>query len=689
MGAHLPNSCTRLIGCFIAVPQVPATLAKACLDSVPIGKQEALKLVDSIKPYLEWQSDAAYKADPPADYGFVPVDIFGALAKVRQNIVDDKYKGEADFQLDLYKTVFGPGHDGHMYFYPDALARVFRYTRQRALISVSEDGVSAPVIKVLEDFKADPKSAKAVSKINGIDAPKYLETVFRRATWNQDVDSGYNGMFYQRSLEATGGKGYFKAGGRTSFIYEGPNTTITYVDGTTVSFENQAAISGNLNGVVDGASYYKKFCTPKPPAKALPAASKVVNGALPGYPAPVIIDSEGIVSGYYLQGEGVEDVAVIVLTAFESNSPAEFQATVHDFIQKAKADGKKKIVIDFQGNGGGYILLGYDFYRQFFPQIEQDGFSRWKEAKSFLDISRIFSDEAANLDTATSDDAQAIEDASSWFNYRYDLNLTNDPFKTFQDKFAPHVFKNTDYTALMRWNLTDPLTTTNATYGLGIEISGYGKLANLTQPFAAEDIVMIYDGVCASTCTLASEMLRIQGGVKSIAFGGRPDVGAIQGVGGVKGAQVLGYSSIKYYIDRANSLTNDPKQKAEFARYNDYAIQRSTACGINARDQILKDNVNDGLPAQFVAEETDCRLYWTEPMINDITEVWKAAAQSAFNNKKCNAGGIKHSGAKQARAAVEEKFVKRGSMLASVDFSQRPHLNNIEWVAQHLQKAIP
>ena len=75
----------------------------------------------------------------------------------------------------------------------------------------------------------------------------------------------------------------------------------------------------------------------------------------------------------------------------------------------------------------------------------------------------------------------------------------------------------------MRWNFNDNLTTTNTTYGLGTDITGYGSRANFTQPFAAEDIIMVYDGGCASTCVLFSEWMRLDGKVKSVMFGGRPN----------------------------------------------------------------------------------------------------------------------------------------------------------------------
>lgn len=39
-----------------ATPTIAAAVAHDCLLSVPLGQQEALDLIDSIEPYLEWQS---------------------------------------------------------------------------------------------------------------------------------------------------------------------------------------------------------------------------------------------------------------------------------------------------------------------------------------------------------------------------------------------------------------------------------------------------------------------------------------------------------------------------------------------------------------------------------------------------------------------------------------------------------
>ncbi|KAF4125503.1 peptidase S41 family protein, partial [Geosmithia morbida] len=657
--------------------------------SVPLGKQAALDLVDAIEPYLEWQSDAAYLKNPPQDYFYPGFDLFENLSKVRANLEADKYDGEYDFMTDLYETVFLPGHDGHYLFYPDILSRAFKWSRQRSLVSISEDGTSLPVIKLYEDIITDPATAPEVTKINGVDASRYVEETINKGTYNQDVDSAYNSMFYSKAGEASAGiTGYFAGSGRISMIYQGPTTTFTFSNGTDLTLENEAQVIGDMTGVVDGTSFYEKFCTPQQTAE-----SKVQSygDAQPsGYPKPVISTSDSIVSGYYLEGEGLEDVAVIALLAFESASPVEFQAVTRDFLAEAKAAGKTKLVVDFQYNGGGYILLGYDFFRQLFPHILEDGFSRWKENGAFDAISDIVSKVSEGVDPYTSDDSTLIALYQSWFNYRYDLNETYQPFETFDDKFSPHIYENTPYTNLMRWNLSDPLTTRNATYGLGTDISGYGVFQNLTQPFAAEDIVLLYDGVCASTCSIASEMLRIQGKVKSVAFGGRPKEGAIQGAGGVKGSQVLQFGDILEYARVAANLTTDEEHLAELERYTELPIQRATAANVNVRDQILRDNLDDGVPAQFVTEEADCRLYWTADMIADVSKIWEAAANSAFNGAKCAHGAISRplsSGSATVSASSGSGVSYRppvSRLSDSVD--KTPFKPTKEWAAFHQQK---
>lgn len=127
---------------------------------------------------------------------------------------------------------------------------------------------------------------------------------------------------------------------------------------------------------------------------------------------------------------------------------------------------------------------------RFFPSIIQDGFSRLRQHDAFKVMSTGVSRYAANFSTS-SEDAKEYFAYGSVLNYRYDLNLTDNKFPTYDDKFGPYEFNGDEYTNLLRWNLEDQATIVDADWGVGLTITGYGDRQNFTQPFAAEDIIMV------------------------------------------------------------------------------------------------------------------------------------------------------------------------------------------------------
>ena len=134
--------------------------------------------------------------------------------------------------------------------------------------------------------------------------------------------------------------------------------------------------------------------------------------------------------------------------------------------------------------------------------------------------------------------------------------------------------------------------------------------------------------------------MRLQAGVKSIVYGGRPTKDPTQAVGGTKGANNYPYN---YIMTLASVPLNDatPSQLANWTSlraYGDLANNRSTDNSLNVRDQILRPNLGDGIPAQFIYEEADCRVFWEPGMINDMKAIWKRAADVAWGGSKCVAG---------------------------------------------------
>ncbi len=472
--------------------------------------------------------DSAYLKDPPANYFYPPHDIFAYLASVKAKLENDIYANEYEFQEDLYQ-VFARAHDGHLVFYPKpfngadrdllcpSATMVSRFLRSSFMVSFSVSCRSEMAKKFTEDVVSSPSTAPVVVLINGIDAATYVEDFIYTASFNQDADAAYNTMFSEKAFVAGGvSNGYFSGGGRiryvigvifkytcfvayrNRYIYPGNVTTFSFSNRTTLSLENIAQVKGNFTGVVDGESFYSQFCTGPQSSVSAAAGSTSLTGTgaaasgitATGYPSPVVITNDTIVSGYYLKDTGYEGVAVLALLAFESESPLEFQMVAQQFLADAVRDGKTKLVVDLSANGGGYILQGYDMFRQLFPDIVQDGYTRLRENGMLQRVAEIFSTISEDFDllTATSDE---IYDYENILNYRYDLNLTNQPFESFDAKFGPHVYMGDNFTNIIRWNLTDPLTTSNATFGFGTDITGYNSRTNFTQPFEAENIIMV------------------------------------------------------------------------------------------------------------------------------------------------------------------------------------------------------
>ncbi|KAK7984534.1 cytochrome P450 monooxygenase-like protein [Apiospora arundinis] len=648
-----------------ATPTVEAKVAYACLNSVPVAKEAALKFVDELVPYLEWQSDTDWKKDPPASYFYPGYDMWAELASVREGIASDKYKSEYAWQVDMYTRVFGPGHDGHLYVYSDVLTNALEWARPFALVSVSEDGQATPEIKVYEDVMGSPETASTLQKINGKDAATYLEDVIFAVSGNQDKDSAYNSMFYEKAFAASKGTGYFKQGGRTRYVYPGEKTSFSFANGTELELANSAIIKGNWSGVVDGPSFFKKFApyaadpalagSAPAPTTSTSAPPVATPTGVPGYPKPQIVSSDTVVSGYYLDKPGFEDVAVLSMLSFSPANPVEFQQVVEKFFAKAAADGKKKLVVDVQVNGGGYIFQGYDTFRQIFPDIEQEGTGHWRYSPGFEAVSKVFSKNCEGYNPYTASD-ELIQQCEGVYNWGYDYDRNNKNFTSFKEKFPPAEFKNDKYTELIQWNFDNPLDTINATYGIGYDITGYGTRKNFTRPFGGpENIVVLYDGYCASTCTLFSQFMKWDAGVQFIAMGGRPSVkDKIQGVGGVKGSQSYSFSNIYTYTQLAKKHTEDPALVKELERFTKYPFSRASNAGVNVKNEILRQNWDDGTPAQFVAEYADCRLFWKADMHKDITNLWTAAADAAFKGGKCAFGAIDYSKTKKTTATRSE-----------------------------------
>jgi Peptidase family S41 len=578
--------------------------------------------------------------------------------------------------------VFSNAHDGHFYWLPDSVFDIIRFTRPMPLVSLSSDGQEEPSVFAYADVLLAAKDStfkpSPVVEIDGQEAEGYLQA-FSSASISHDPDALWNDMFYDLSQIAQGGAGTatggFSCSSFFSASYPGPQTKVTFDNGTTVTIQNKARKFVDFTGVTSGADLYNKFLTPTPAkekqmkdklsklgkATGKEAGRSAAANNLVGYPKPILQDSSHTVNGFYLDGAEYKDVAVLTVTSFEPTDLLEFQNVLSKFIAQAKADGKTKLVIDLSSNPGGYIILGYELFRQLFPTIEPYGGSRYREHQAFRDISHVFNSATTNYSRADSDpnDVQWME--SSAYSVSQDLDLEEKRFKSWKQKYGPYKHQNDEFSSGIRWNLTDVWNDG------GFVITGYGTRSNYTQPFAAEDILLLQNGDCASTCTIFSEMMRQQAKVKTVMFGGRPsNYGVAQGVGQVKGAQAYGLMNIyKDTLLTFQYATPDQNKQMADSPITQYQstlpfTRTSIGGGVNYKDG-LREGDEGQTPLQFYYEPADCRMYYTADMTVDVSAIWKAASGSKWiDGNECVAGDYDASSRK--RNAVKRNKTKTSTI---------------------------
>jgi hypothetical protein len=226
---------------------------------------------------------------------------------------------------------------------------------------------------------------RAIVKINGQDAATVIEQTNLEFSMLQDPDSQWNSGFPSYAVPDTL---TFVAG---SLNYRGPRTTITYDNGQERSEDNYAIIrrGANLTGISTGEDYYNRFCNPNNAVAAPPSSSSPSPNTPPpapgppppfieGFPYPIVRDNgSNTTAGYFLNGTGYDDVAVLSLLSFAPANPQadavgylnDFQKTTRNFLAMSKQANKKRLIIDLSANGGGLVITAYDLYGQVCTEI--------------------------------------------------------------------------------------------------------------------------------------------------------------------------------------------------------------------------------------------------------------------------------------------------------------------------------
>ena len=352
--------------------------------------------------------------------------------------------------------------------------------------------------------------------------------------------------------------------------------------------------------------------------------------ANPAYPPDPIVSQPdlGTVQGGYVTGyilnDGVTGVLSIPSFFMTAANADTFSTAVRDFLVRSKEKGCTRVIIDVQRNVGGSDLLATDTFKQFFPHIDPFNGGRTRAYKTNDALGNTFTNYYTSTPPANQDPAFEDLSASVWVSPVYINAETSANFSSWSEYFGPHPANGDQFTTVQRDNLSSVIFTQQTS---GIIVYGFAnETVNTTQPYPAKDVIILTDAYCSSACAHFVEMMKHEGGARTVVAGGRPGVGPMQAVGGTRGAQL--YSSFDIDTDISigkdfnSSLTNVPEHRDDI----DFIL---TFAGFNFKDSIRK---GDDTPLQFKYEAADCRIYYTTWTIYNYINLWNYVIDALYRN---------------------------------------------------------
>lgn len=524
----LTSSSSNDLTCLLETSAyVAPDLAYNCLTSVPLHVEAAILLLNSLKGFLQLHTTTDYLRYPPTGYLWDAIDIPKTLSEIETKVKSEKYNSEYDFQLDV-TALINHCHDGHLPFTGDLVGAItfIRSWTNTSLVSLSSDGIQTPEVYIWSDVLYldkndnynfdDPKisGVSPLKAINNISVQDFLQVQSLIAA-PQDPDALYNGLMLNPATDS-----YFTPSPSGStwinpLFYPGLETKIDFVNGTSRTWKNLALIGPNLTGIVTGEDMYQLVCTyptssdsedddsseaeVEADADASDPPAPVTQ--LKSYPPPYILDPSGAVSGYFPQDSKYTDLAVLVIRTFESDTYPNFQRdvqqTVANFLQAAHGSGKTKLVLDMQGNGGGFTRLGWDLLAQLFPDelpISKHTYRASLGMELVADAYGKHVEEETDADPSTHLDQmeQLARVTGQTFAYQGFLTPDGKAFQNFSDFYGPQTLGHGSYTSFFQWNLSDNgAAVVNSKW---MNITGTDDRPKTKQPFDPKNMVVLTDG---------------------------------------------------------------------------------------------------------------------------------------------------------------------------------------------------
>ncbi|KAM4057847.1 peptidase S41 family protein ustP [Hirsutella rhossiliensis] len=309
-----------------------------------------------------------------------------------------------------------------------------------------------------------------------------------------------------------------------------------------------------------------------------------------------------------------------------SNNSATVAKKATEIITQAKASGRSKLIVDVSGNNGGEQNRYFNNFSLLFPDPFPYDALRIRRSDSTAIMAKFLESPSAN-------------DSNTNVSLNYQDFLRPDRqrgFSSLAEFLGEEEISGTKLTALHTVNFTKESTAERPIRGHGAALGDINK----TLGYGPEDVLIITDGYCHLSCAAFVDLLSHIAKVRTVVFGGRPQLGPIQGIRGVRGGNVVQFSALAELAREVvsteatnHTTTNltgdwftDADRELAKTKLPGFDASFGLARSVNFQNKYYMDNGN--LFLQFDYQSAECRLFFTADNVNSPATAWAAAKKA-------------------------------------------------------------
>lgn len=605
--------------------------ALACLKSFPFNETLRQNILSVVSRVFDFYTFEIFYSESPPPFEDSTRDIRGQI----QRINSTQYETDYDFNRDLYDFI-NQMNDGHTLWLPYCYftynnllpAPIVLLDNGVFIVPDSEklfDKIGSGFTSFLAEKGFDWKrlAGAEVIEIDGLPVLDYIDKIARTVTGTY-LDHNVRVNSVVSSYRIVGSEWSQRFGDHASelFLKQTSLDMLLIPNGSTspemVNVPFVAEFVGN--DFADGSSYWANNCaatnttngvdrssdgeiSERPPllTRAELAETVIQPNSAVGLPDPYIPTLEptkgsaGPIKSYILPGKRTGVMFVGSFAGDIIQSQVDIAAAFDQF----SASGVTNLVIDVTDNGGGYVCLGL-FLHQYLAGMTSGipGFESASRANPLAqkivetNIARHIPNELTFYGSSNwlfMNGTRMPED--------YDYNNPSTEYDI-NDQNQPTSQRFTDLCPRPPRGITIPSS----------------------PPFDLNNVVIIGNGNCASTCALFTTLMYELHGTKIATFGGHLDQ-SMQ-YKGMAGNQVLEWSDLDSEIKTAG-LKDDPLAPPDLLVNGNMRHNWRSAYSWS----------NENLPIAYVSEEPQYRIAYTKETYNRPQKVWTFVERTFFGDE--------------------------------------------------------